>query len=351
MADDDQDNWTLLARYLAGECDSREREEVERRLATDPVLQEELAELKRIWDRAGSLPAGSRIDAMWRDLTERMEGAERVTPATRRSLHVLPSQSSPRARRVRVAAGLAAAVALAVGGTALWKTGRTAPVTVVAAPVEREFTTAPGQRADITLADGSHVQLGVASRMTVRVFDGGRREVHLDGEAVFDVVHDDRRPFLVYTANAVTEDLGTQFGVRAYGTDAEVQVVVVSGKVSLRPTGQSSAGAADSAGALLGPNDLGLLGADGRTTVRRVDPVRYLAWTEGRLVFRQATLRDVAIQLQRWYGVSIEVPESIATRRVTLDMPVLSLASVLDAVTVPLNLRYNATAQRVVLHP
>jgi hypothetical protein len=36
---------------------------------------------------------------------------------------------------------------------------------------------------------------------------------------------------------------------------------------------------------------------------------------------------------------------------VTLDMPVLSLASVLDAVTVPLNLRYTTTAQRVVLHP
>src|SRR5439155_26622293 len=133
-------------------------------------------------------------------------------------------------------------------------------------------------------------------------------------------------------ANAVTEDLGTEFGVRAYRTDADVQVVVVSGKVSLRRTGQTSGQAAGSVAALLGPNDLGLLGADGRTTVRRVDPTRYLAWTTGRLVFRQATLREVAIQLQRWYGVSIEIPESIATRRVTLDMPVLSLAKVLNAV-------------------
>jgi transmembrane sensor len=350
MPNDDQNDWTLLTRYLAGECTSAEAAEVERRLAADPALQEELAELRRLWDQAGSLPSGSRIEAMWRDLTERMEGAEPAAPVTRPTLRVVPHQVTPGAQRVRIAAGLAAALAFAVGGTAVWKAGRDAPV-AVAAPVEREFSTAPGQRAEITLADGSHVQLGVASKMTVRLFDGGRREVNLDGEAVFEVVHDERRPFLVYTANAVTEDLGTEFGVRAYRTDTDVQVVVVSGKVSLRPAGQTRGGAADSAGALLGPNDLGLLGTDGRTTVRRVDPARYLAWTTGRLVFRQARLSEVAVQLQRWYGVSIEIPESIATRRVTLDMPVLSLASVLDAVTVPLNLRYTTTAQRVVLHP
>jgi transmembrane sensor len=349
MPNDDQNDWTLLARYLAGECTTAEAAEVERRLAADPALREELAELRRLWEQAGSLPSGSRIDAMWRDLAEKIDGAEPVAPVTRPALRVVPNQTTPRAQRVRIAVGLAAALAFAIGSATVWKAGRETPVPV-AAPVEREFSTAPGQRAEITLADGSHVQLGVASKMTVRLFDGGRREVHLDGEAVFDVVHDERRPFLVYTASAVTEDLGTEFGVRAYRTDADVQVVVVSGKVSLRPAGQTRS-AADSAGTLLGPNDLGLLGTDGSTTVRRVDPARYLAWTTGRLVFRQVRLSEVAVQLQRWYGVSIEVPESLAARRVTLDMPVLSLASVLDAVTVPLNLRYTTTAQRVVLHP
>ena len=350
MPDDDHNHWALLARYLAGECTTAEAAEVDRRLAADAALREELAELRRLWEQAGSLPSGSRIDAMWRELTESMQGAEPAAPVTRPALRVVPSQEAPRLRRVRLTAGLAAAMAFAVIGTAVWKAGRTAPP-AVAAPAEREFSTAPGQRAEITLADGSHVQLGVASKMTVRLLDGGRREVHLDGEALFEVVHDARRPFLVYTAHAVTEDLGTEFGVRAYRTDTDVQVVVVSGKVSLRPAGQARGGAADSAAALLGPNDLGLIGSDGHTRVRRVDPARYLAWTTGRLVFRQATLREVAVGLQRWYGVSIEIPESIATRRVTLDMPVLSLARVLDAVTVPLNLRYTTTAQRVVLHP
>jgi ferric-dicitrate binding protein FerR (iron transport regulator) len=86
--------------------------------------------------------------------------------------------------------------------------------------------------------------------------------------------------------------------------------------------------------------------------VRQVDPSRYLAWTAGRLVFRQASLRDVAVQLERWYGVTVEFSaESLAARRVTLDMPAQSLTEVLNAVTVPINLRYTATARAVVLHP
>jgi len=177
--------------------------------------------------------------------------------------------------------------------------------------------------------------------------------VQLDGEAVFDVVHDSRRPFLVYSGNAVTEDLGTRFGIRAYRSDPEVRVVVVSGKVALRRAQGTPGGGPDSAGALLGPNDLGRLDAGGRATVvRLVDPAPYLAWTAGRLVFRQATLRQVAVELSRWYGVPIEISsEAIAGKRVTLDMPAQALPDALNAVTVPLNLRYTTTTRGVVLHP
>jgi transmembrane sensor len=176
--------------------------------------------------------------------------------------------------------------------------------------------------------------------------------VHLDGEAVFEVVHDQRRPFYVLAANAVTEDLGTRFGVRAYPGDPGVQVVVAEGKVALRAREQAEGAAADS-GATLGPNDLGRLDPRGRATVvRGVNPERYLAWTAGRLVFRQATLAEVAVQLERWYGVRIEIGSpALAGRRVTLDMPVQAMASVLNAITVALNVRYKATASGVVIYP
>lgn len=353
MLNDDQIDWALLARYVAGECSSAEAAEIERWLAADPGRQDELADLRRLWDQAGALPSGSRIDAMWQELKDRMGGAGETRLSERPALLVLPNRVSPSARRLRLVAGVAAVVALAVGGAAIWKTGREVPATVTPATLEREFSTAPGQRAEITLPDGSHVELGVASKLTVRLAGGGPREVHLDGEAVFDVIHDALRPFLVYSGNAVTEDLGTRFAIRAYESDSEVRVVVVSGRVALRLAQGPAGGTSDSAGALLGPNDLGRLDADGRTRiVRLIDTAPYLAWTAGRLVFRQATLHEVAVELSRWYGIPIEIPSaSIAGKRVTLDMPVQGLQDVLKAVTVPLNLRYTTTTRGVVLHP
>jgi len=156
MLNDDQTDWARLTRYVTGECSPDEAAEIERWLAADPRRQDELAELRRLWDQAGALPSGSRIDAMWRDLKDQMGNAEGARPLERPALVVLLNQVTPRTRRLRVVAGMAAAVALAVGGAAIWETKREVPATVAAAPIEREFNTAPGQRAQITLADGSH---------------------------------------------------------------------------------------------------------------------------------------------------------------------------------------------------
>src|SRR4029078_10409651 len=94
-----------------------------------------------------------------------------------------------------------------------------------------------------------------------------RGEVWSEAEAVFDVVHDERRPFFVFSGNAVTEDLGTRFGIRAYPGDRAVRVLVVQGRLALRPAGSGTA--TDAAPALLGARDVAELDAAGRTRVRR----------------------------------------------------------------------------------
>ncbi len=72
----------------------------------------------------------------------------------------------------------------------------------------------------------------------------------LEGEGYFEVTHDARRPFRVHAGDALTEDLGTRFVVRAYPELAAVDVAVAEGVVSLRrhpPRGTRGAGAGDSA--------------------------------------------------------------------------------------------------------
>ena len=298
-----------------------------------------------MWQAAGSLPSADRIDAMWQALRRRMHegegGVEWISPRERPVLSLETSRFHVSRRRFWIASGIAAAILWAIGAGVWWRSLERVPV--------REFATAPGQRVTVKLTDGSQVELGVASKLQMQVTRRGRRELHLEGEAVFDVVHDERRPFVVYAGNAVTEDLGTRFAIKAYPGDHDVQVVVVSGKVALR----AARSGADTTAMALGPRDLARLDAAGRTTVTpQVDPDSYLAWTSGRLVFHQAQLREVAEQMGRWFDVTVDVPDpAVAARRVTLDMPATSLDPVLAAVTVPLGLRAVRIDHHIVLEP
>ena len=93
-------------------------------------------------------------------------------------------------------------------------------------------TTANSQR--VILPDGSIVQMTPQSRIRYRPDNNGpARELFLEGEAYFDVAHNQARPFYVYAGNVVTKVLGTSFIVRASGKDEKVTVSVKTGKVSV----------------------------------------------------------------------------------------------------------------------
>jgi transmembrane sensor len=350
MHGDDEIDWTLLARYFARECSATETAAIERWIAADPARPDEMAALRRWWDDARALPSPARVDAMWGSLSARMharDGNGAGAPITAAGAHRRPApvlaivpRTTQSGRRWRVAAGaMAACLALAVGAALYLRHDDDAPTQAATDPATRDFATGRGQRATIRLVDGSRVELGYASTLRVRQLDGGRRELFLEGEAVFDVVHDESRPFIVHAANATTEDLGTVFGVRAYPGDSAVRVVVVSGRVALRP--RTEAPEATKQGTVLLPGQLGRLDAQGQLRVEsRVDTKPYLAWLSGRVSFDNVPLADIAADLERRFSVTITIADStFAARRVTVvDMPARSATDVLDAAVIPLGL-------------
>jgi transmembrane sensor len=358
MYRDDEIDWTLLARYLAGEASDEERDAVARWMAADPAREEELAAVRRWWDDAAALPAASRVDTMWGALRRRMAAADqsplprdRPTPVARRPAPVLTLAPRTQVRRVgwRAAIGAVAASVTLLGGTLFWRARTDSRHSPIAQALPREFSTARGQRATIRLVDGTRVELGFASTLRVRPFGGGRRELYLEGEAVFDVVHDASRPFIVRAANALTEDLGTTFAVRAYAGEKTVRVVVVSGRVAVRPADAGTRGLTE--GTVLGPGQLGDLDPAGRLEVQSdVDTSAYVAWLAGRVAFHNARLDDVAAELERRFDVTIRIPDSrLGARRVTVDMPAGNLPDVLDAVTVPLSLHHRRDGGVIVI--
>jgi transmembrane sensor len=334
-----------------------ERVAFERWIHAQPGRREEVALLRRLWEDAGAIPSASTVDWMWRSLSRRIRvsasdaaggpstngqsstGPPRRSPRRVAALPFMPKPSRwTRSAIVAAAAVLIAAVALADREYSR----RQAPVLVAV----KEFRTAPGQRATIQLTDGSRIELGVASVLRVEPFTDSSRTVGLVGEAVFEIVHDQRRPFRVHSAGTTTEDLGTRFGVRAYRDDVGVRVFVTSGVVSVRGI------AARGSPSVLRAGQLARLGPHGTVTIEsNVDTARYLAWTSSRIVLRSVPLRDAVVEIGRWHDVKITVPdERVARLRITVDMRLGSLEETLNAVTIPLKLRYRLSDEGAVIH-
>src|SRR3982751_821192 len=95
------------------------------------------------------------------------------------------------------------------------------------APRRHDVVAAVAQQTRVTLGDGTRVVLNAGSRLSYADdFGRGTRDVVLDGEGYFDVVHDASRPFRVLARGSVAQDVGTRFVVRAYPEQRAVDVVV-----------------------------------------------------------------------------------------------------------------------------
>lgn len=343
-------DWERLARYLSGEATPAERGEVERWAATDLENRALLDSLAGRWNAARS-PGTWDLDAAWSRLAPRLaepgapvhatDGTDsNVIPIGSRRPRWIPSRLVP----------LAAAAVLVAGVALVWQriaTGpRPDPAVATLAGSNGVTTTTVGERRTIDLPDGSQVVLGTASTLRVdTAFGRAARNVHLEGQAFFRVTHDSARPFVVHAAGTLAEDLGTEFDVRAYPGDGMVRIAVVEGAVAVR-----RAQGADSV-ALLRPRDVARIGAgDGGAPVVLHDQnvERLIAWTTGEPFFDDATVADVARELERWYDVEVRVTsEAVANLRYTgpLNMRADGLDEVLRVLDLALDERASIERQ------
>lgn len=200
---------------------------------------------------------------------------------------------------------LAAAAFFAVG-VASWMAYANRPrETAAVASTPRMLGTGVGVRDSMTLIDGTRVVLGPLSSVKVGSGYGSTsREVEVRGDAWFDVAHDASRPFTVRAGVATIVDVGTTFAVRS-DDPAGVTVSVSEGAVSLRQVNSPV-----SQGVILKAGDNGLLQADGSVIARRGSATEDdVAWMKGRLVFRDASISQVAASMRKWYGIELRVAD------------------------------------------
>jgi transmembrane sensor len=88
-----------------------------------------------------------------------------------------------------------------------------------------------------------------------------------------------------------------------------VRVVVSEGAVQLAPRRGGGS-------VILRPGDVGTVSAGGGVVASRgAATPDDMAWTSGRLVFRNASVGELSADLRRWYGVELRVTDSALLRR------------------------------------
>ena len=181
------------------------------------------------------------------------------------------------------------------------------------------FETAIGEQRQVSLPDGSSIQINTGSRVEVAFSKDARNIRLVQGEAHFDVAPDKKKPFSVYAGTGVVTAVGTSFTV--YLRNKKVDVIVEEGRVAL----SSHRGNSDFYNLSLidrenlSPVPLAEITA-GQNAVfaEKIESLdlyepkavkRKLSWREGRLSFSGETLSEVVSNVSRYTDIIIEIDD------------------------------------------
>jgi transmembrane sensor len=322
-------DWQRLARYAAGENTAEESAELREWVLADPA-RAKLVETLRNPAPWKSPLRDSDIEAALAKVKARMHGPQVLHFETKRPSFLL----SP---ALRIAAG----IVIVAGAALLLRNGNTSLVTPTVATAQH-FTSPVGMSRAVHLRDGSTVLLAPNSRLDVASsFATGNRSVSLTGGGYFEIRHDAAHPFLASIAGVTVRDIGTSFVLRE--TNGLVRVAVTAGIVGIRPNGSEKETVLKAGGLAIasgGAVNVSCCDAGG-------DDV---AWTEGKLVFRNAPLPEVSSEVYRWYGVRIEAGDpSVAARHITASFSGEPVNEVLRVIALTLGASVEREGDRAIL--
>lgn len=171
-------------------------------------------------------------------------------------------------------------------------------------PAEKyaEVTAATGSVIRYELPDHSVVWLNSGSTLRYpTVFRSDNRNVELNGEAYFEVEADNERPFYVNTRHGLTVYVyGTRFNVTAYEDDSNIETVLEKGKVNVISPDRKTI-------IQLAPGEQLLYNKQSQKLIKnKVDIYEKVAWKDGKLIFRNASLDDIFKRLSRHFNVDIQ---------------------------------------------
>lgn len=168
------------------------------------------------------------------------------------------------------------------------------------------MSTPLGGQYSLILPDGSKVWLNAGSSITYpTAFTGTERKVNVTGEAFFEVARNAAMPFRVTANNTTVDVLGTHFNINAYADEATIKTTLVEGAVRV---------SAHHRQLILKPGQQAKVGQSDVQVTDQVDLSAITAWKEGYFSFTNADLPTVMRELARWYNLEVSYEGKIPDR-------------------------------------
>ena len=170
-----------------------------------------------------------------------------------------------------------------------------------------EISTPVGLRSEFTLPDGTKVWLNGNTHLKFpQRFKGNERLVELQGEAFFKIFKNKKKPFVVDAGDLLVQAVGTSFNVSAYSD--KIETALVEGRVNvLKETNRGRRNIVS-----MQPGQLAVYSPLSRAMkvgTKNLD--KYLAWRDGKILFRNDSLEEVMRKLGQWYNVDFHIDPNV----------------------------------------
>jgi len=322
--------WALMARKLSGEATPEELAELQALLCDMPEENYSLEIMQDLWNNKPRVDR-QYAETEYKSMIQRMQSMgidEGKFSEDESGNSIIELEQPPRKNRRLIFFSILGAMII---GGGLFFYDSAVPASKSETPVAKnEISTRYGSKTNLVLPDGSKVWLNAGSKITYdKNYGSSIRELTLVGEAYFDVVKNPSKPFIIHTSKMDIKVLGTAFDVKCYPDEKTTETSLIRGSVEITLKDRSQK-------IILKPNEkITINNDDVNMQLGKNDPVKnagtpsnavhapiitlgYLtrepvnneiietSWINNRLIFSDERFDDIAVKMERWFGVKIQ---------------------------------------------
>jgi ferric-dicitrate binding protein FerR (iron transport regulator) len=363
----------LLDDFVSGKISQENAEELFSIINTQDVDSKILAWLYLKWDKTSSRSTGSHSERIYEKIRKNLNLSEKATKEERQYVnHMLNKETGSTKIALNIMKYAAIFVFAVLASLLLFRNSG-----FILKKTEESYTEIRienGSKSTIVLPDSTVINLNSGSYLKYPDhFAAENRRVFLEGEAFFNVKPGRAYPFYVKTSTISIKVIGTQFNVKSFSEEQNVETTLLSGNIVIEGQDQ---GNLPKQQFVLNPNQLAVYNKNtSRMNILELDTEEELtlaqpisvtslqnkqmintnagiltAWKDNKLVFSNEKLDDLSLRLERWYNVEIQIEDKdIKDYRFTGSFTTENIAQVLEALKLASSFEYQIDKNRITI--